>query len=67
MVQTRICDKDGNGLTYHINDKNLLYLCVGDLDDGDYYHIGYITLDQDDLKALIKALKTELKNMQENG
>jgi hypothetical protein len=61
MKKVTYLDSDGNELTAHINDKNLLFILVGKPED-EYYN-GYICLDKDDVALLIEDLKKLLSEM----
>lgn len=58
-----VLSNDENELSCWINDKNNLYIEVGEINSEFPYQKGYITLDIDDVLELIKELKSLVKQM----
>lgn len=62
-VRKIFSDGDGNELQAYVNDKDKLFISVGDpKDDSPGFNQGYITLDRSDLNEFIDLL-TDLRDM----
>ena len=58
-----VLTNDENELKCWLNNKDFLYIEVGEIDSEVPYTKGYITLDKDDVSELIKELKSLVKQM----
>lgn len=59
-IKTVFTDEDNNEMECYLNDKNKVYISVGQPSEDIVYN-GYITLDKEDVGLLIKKL-TDLKS-----
>lgn len=59
--RTVFSDENDNEMDCYINTAGMVYIGIGQPDDGDNLYRGYITLDKSDVSQFIKLL-TELKN-----
>ena len=59
-IKTVFTDEDNNEMECYLNDKNKVYISVGQPSEDIVYN-GYITLDKEDVGLLIKKL-TDLEN-----
>ena len=57
-------DKEGNELKLHANQKNELYIQIGDFNNGHY--CGWISLNLEDAKKLSKEIKKQINIINEN-
>ena len=62
--RTVFSDGDNNELECYLNDKGKVYIGVGQLGEDIAYN-GYITLNRDDIKQLIKILTKLEKEMED--
>lgn len=62
MRKTVFADNHGNELKFHINDKNELYIYVGQPENV-FMGNGYICLNKEDLCDLIEELKQKYASM----
>jgi hypothetical protein len=56
-MRTVFHDNDCNEMSFHVNHENLLYIEVGQFEDGPGHYNGYIALNKEDVQNLIKKLK----------
>jgi hypothetical protein len=61
-TRTVFTDEDNNEMDCYINDKGKVYIGIGQGND-DPMNSGYITLDKEDVNALIKVLQECEENM----
>jgi hypothetical protein len=54
-IKTVFIDTENNEMDCYLNDNGKLYISVGQ-PEGDGYYSGWITLDKEDAKSLIKIL-----------
>ena len=60
-ITIKFYDEENNEMECYINDKNKLFIQVGQLNEG--YYAGYIVLNKDDVKKLIEVLSETIKKM----